>query len=140
MFKKLLVISIAASGLCMATANAAPASILRLYLPWLALAREDGERLTELKLTQACGEFWGLAGIPKDWSVEIISPSSGTAVLHASAGHGASSLFDVRAWNGVVRIAGAHASCKDLSVVLVTETGDRRKEYQLSGRELQLRK
>ncbi|MES2038470.1 MAG: hypothetical protein V4495_11560 [Pseudomonadota bacterium] len=130
----------ATAGLCITVAEAAPASTFRIFFPRLMLANGDGERVTEIKLTQACGEFWGMAGIPKDWGVEIVSPSSGTASLHASAGHGASSLFDLQNWNGVVQISGTHARCKDLSAVITTETGERRKEYHFSGRELHLRK
>ncbi|MDP1980207.1 hypothetical protein [Undibacterium sp.] len=135
MLKKLFFVLIAVTGLSATVANAAPASTFRVFFPRLALAVEDGERVTELKLTQTCGEFWGLAGIPKDWGVEIVSPSSCTASLHASAGHGASSQ-----WNGVVQISGTHARCKDLNAVITTETVERRKEYYFSGRELQLRK
>ncbi|BBB58421.1 hypothetical protein UNDKW_0148 [Undibacterium sp. KW1] len=140
MLKKLFFVLIAVTGLSATVANAAPASTFRVFFPRLALAVEDGERVAELKLTQTCGEFWGLAGIPKDWGVEIVSPSSGTASLHASAGHGASSIFDLQKWNGVVQISGTHARCKDLNAVITTETVERRKEYYFSGRELQLRK
>ncbi|MFZ6710171.1 hypothetical protein [Undibacterium sp. TC9W] len=140
MLKKLFFVLMAVSGLCASVANAAPVSTFRVFFPRLVLAVEDGERVTQLKLTQTCGEFWGLSGIPKDWGVEIVSPSSGSASLHATAGHGASSLFDLKKWNGVIQISGTHSRCQDLNAVITTEAGERRKEYYFSGRELQLRK
>lgn len=124
-----------------AEAHAKPsASRYRLFFPHLPLASDEGERVTDIELVQSCGDFWGLTGIPKDWSVEIISPSSGTAVLKASAGHGASSLFKLEAWNGVIHMADANPRCKDIDVLVKTEARAGKKEYRLSGNQLFLRK
>ena len=110
----------------------------RLYFPVIPLAKEDGERISAVKVVVQCGRFRGVSSIPNDWSVEVIGPSSEETTFRASAGHGSTALWSIKDWNGVIAIA-ADPSCFDISAEVTSEMSDKVKKHSFNSKQLRLR-
>ena len=108
----------------------------RLAFP--AIALEKDERIDALKIEVHCGYIKSLLSVPEDWSFEVRTISR-VATLQASAGHGASWLWDIRPWNRVVAIQSYDASCFDLTAtVYSTFYEERNRERIFNRRQLKL--
>jgi hypothetical protein len=112
----------------------------RLYWPQLAISKANGERVDAIAVEMKCGRFRGVSTIPNDWSVEVLSPSSEVTHLRASAGHGASMLWNLREWDGSIVVSVEDSECFDISAsVTVDIAGQSTKEYKFKRSELRLR-
>ncbi|HXS52890.1 MAG TPA: hypothetical protein VN782_10200 [Usitatibacter sp.] len=111
----------------------------RLYWPHLALSKDRGERIDSFEIQVTCGEFRGVSNIPKDWSLEVVSPSSGITHLRASAGHGAAMIWSLRKMEGSISIGAIDPSCFDISAQVVVDSSGQEKKYKFSRSELRLR-
>lgn len=70
-----------------------------------------GLAIDHVRIVIACGEFVAIERIPADWNVGVSRPISARAGFDASAGHGASALDDLSAFDGAIVIGRADASC-----------------------------
>ncbi len=111
----------------------------RLFFPSIVLAVEDGERIESLEIFLSCGEFRGVSTSPHDWSVEIISPSSDVTTLRASAGHGATSLWNISDWNGAIVLEVTEPTCFEVSAVVTSAKSGQTVEHKIGNKELILR-
>jgi hypothetical protein len=108
-----------------AAADAArTARMVRIGWPPVALKSEDGERISAIELTVTCGRFRRVTNIPDDWSLEVVSPSSEQTTLRASAGHGASELWDLRPLERVIWISIKDDACFDVRARITVGTAD----------------
>ena len=112
----------------------------RLYFPEMNLDKENGERISAIKIVVSCGRFRGLTSIPNDWSVEVVSPSSEITTLKATAGHGSTALWGIKELNGVVLVAATEPSCFEVSSVVDLATSDATRRLRFGRNELKLRK
>ena len=112
----------------------------RLYWPQLALSRDRGERVKSVEIEMACGRFRGVSNIPDDWSLQVVSPSSEVSHLRASAGHGATMLWNLRELDGAITIAVHEPTCFDISATVTVDiAGESEKKYTFKRSELRLR-
>ena len=112
---------------------------VRVYFPPINLNSAKFERITRLGVDVKCGEVAGVRAIPLDWYVATQrGPESFENFLIANAGHGASYLWSIRAWDGVIVVSTTDAKCFAVSAFIVTEDDSLEpKERQVDG--LQLR-
>jgi hypothetical protein len=87
----------------------------RIFFPQLTLNSADGERIDRLDISMACGSFRSISTIPEDWSVQVVSPSSARTSFAADAGHGATSLWNLRQFQGALTISVDERECFELS-------------------------
>ncbi len=92
----------------------------RLFFPSITLDTANGERIESVEVTVSCGRFRALTVIPNDWSAEVVSPMSDETILRASAGHGATTLWNMRDWDGTIIISVEDASCFNISATVGT--------------------
>jgi hypothetical protein len=112
----------------------------RLYWPHLALSSAQGERVEAINIEMKCGRFRALSNIPDDWSLEVASPSSEVTHLRASAGHGASMLWNLREWDGSIGVVVREPQCFDISATVAVDiAGQATKEYKFNRSQLRLR-
>lgn len=109
-------------ALPLAAARAANETLRTISWPPSLLASPTNLRISEIRITLACGEFKAVRFIPTDWNVEVERPVSARAQLHLSAGHGASDLPNLKALDGAIVISGASARCFDILATVYTET------------------
>jgi hypothetical protein len=120
-------VGVSAGGVAVAGDSSQP-KMYRLYWPVLNLAKDKGERIESVRVLMSCGRFRGVTAIPNDWSLEIVSPSSEQTKLHGSAGHGATTLWNLRQFDGAILISIEDRSCFDISAE-VTTTENRRLSF-----------
>ena len=111
----------------------------RVFWPKIVLANDAGERIDSIEITMSCGRFRGMSNIPNDWSVEVISPSSEVTTLKASAGHGATALWNMRELDGVIAVLIKEPACFDISAVVVATTSDNSRSIKFKKSDLHLR-
>ena len=70
-----------------------------------------GLAIDHVRIVIACGEFVAIERIPPDWNVGISRPISAQAGFDASAGHGASALADLSAFDGAIVVGRSDATC-----------------------------
>lgn len=70
-----------------------------------------GLAIDHVRIVVSCGEFVAIERIPPDWNVGISRPISAQAGFDASAGHGASALQDLSAFDGAIVIGRADPDC-----------------------------
>jgi len=122
------------------TAHAAPPKGYRLYFPDLILNKTDGERIDEINIKVACGHIEAITGIPDDWNIEVIRAISAVEEFHASAGHGASRLDNIKILNGVIHITVGEKDCFDVSASIMTLGMEAGRQIELPKSKLKLRK
>ena len=114
-----------------------------IYFPALDLARQDGERIESVEVALSGGRFCGVGNIPKDWSVQVVSPSSGRTSLRASAGHGSTALWNMDEFQGSIAVClSAPISADggaDVSAVVVSATQDARHKHEFKSPQLVLK-
>ena len=117
-----------------------PGPRYRLNFPAISLASGQGERIVSLDVTVRCGFLAGVSSIPADWSITVRGPISGEATLVAKAGHGASWLWTLRTWNGLISVRPYDMSCFDMSARVVTSgvDSDQSKEITFGRHQLRL--
>jgi hypothetical protein len=76
------------------------------YLRW-----SDDLAIDRLRIVVACGEFVAIEHIPSDWNIGTSRPISGHAGFDAHAGHGASALRDLSAFDATIVVSSAEESC-----------------------------
>jgi hypothetical protein len=113
----------------------------RLYFPPLQRVETETNsgRVTAIKVTVRCGYFTGISRIPGDWWVEMHGPISGETTLVASAGHGASYLWNLETWNGSIAITPYEMSCFDVEAAVTTDGPDESKAAETAYTRKQLR-
>lgn len=70
-----------------------------------------GLAIDHVRIVISCGEFVAIERIPSDWNVGISRPISAQAGFDASAGHGASALDDLSAFDGAIVVSRSDPSC-----------------------------
>lgn len=78
-------------------------------------------RVSKLEVTVQCGRIAGVVNIPKGWSVTVSNPSANIAQIHAEADHGASYLWDMKAWNDSVLIMPTDSDCFNVGAEIFTD-------------------
>jgi hypothetical protein len=127
-------------SVCLCSEAAQPRTkLLRVFWPKLTLAKDSGERIEAIEIVVSCGRFRGVSNIPNAWSLEVLSPSSEQTSLRASAGHGATMLWDMRELDGVVSVAVVEPSCFDISAQITTDRSGENKQYHFKRSDLRLR-
>lgn len=109
-------------ALSLSAARAANETLRTISWPPSLLASPTSLRISEIRITLACGEFKAVRFIPSDWNVEVERPVSARAKLHLSAGHTASDLPNLKALDDAIVISGASARCFDILATVYTET------------------
>jgi hypothetical protein len=104
----------------------------RIGFPDLSFDAANGERVESLELLAGCAEFRGISLVPRDWSVDLSSPSGGEARLTTDAGHGINMLTRLAPFNGVISIEVQDSGCFKVSGIVKTSSGKGDKEYKLS--------
>jgi len=92
-------------GLLLAALSAAAyadGTRFKIYWPSIALDSANGERIESVEIRLVGARFRGVLNIPDDWSLEIVSPSSAVTTLRASAGHGATTLWNLEPLDGSI--------------------------------------
>jgi hypothetical protein len=92
----------------------------RVFFPAIKLASTDGERIDSLEIVVSCGRFHAISAIPSDWSAQVVSPVSAQTKLLASAGHGASTLWNMHGMDGGITVVVEDASCFDIAATVGT--------------------
>ena len=105
-----------------------------VYWPSKLVSTTGNLRITELRVSLACGEVKARKNIPSDWNMEVIRPISARSELHFSAGHGASDIPSLKELDGVIVIGDVDKACFEISAQIVTETS----EISISKKELQV--
>lgn len=77
--------------------------------------RSEGLAIDHVSIVIACGEFVAIERVPSDWNVGISRPISAQSGLDASAGHGASALPDLSAFDGTIVVGRADPECLGVS-------------------------
>jgi hypothetical protein len=111
----------------------------RLFWPKITLSKDAGERVTSVEVLMSCGRFRAVGNIPNDWSLEITSPSSEQTRLKASAGHGATTLWNLRELDGVISISVTEPSCFDIAAEVTTIASGQNRTFKFKLSELRLR-
>lgn len=70
-----------------------------------------GLAIDHLRIVMTCGEFLAIERIPSDWNVGVSRPISAQAGFDASAGHGASALDDLSAFDGAIVVGSGDPKC-----------------------------
>lgn len=70
-----------------------------------------GLAIDHVRIVISCGEFVAIERIPADWNVGVSRPISARAGFDASAGHGASALDDLSAFDGAIVVGRSDAGC-----------------------------
>jgi hypothetical protein len=98
----------------------------RLYFPPFKRVETESSsgRVTAIKVTVHCGFITGISRVPGDWWVEMRGPISGETTFAASAGHGASYLWNLKTWNGSISITPYDMSCFDVTAGVLTDGPD----------------
>ena len=115
----------------------------RVYFPDVKLAAQQGERIESLEVVMSGGRFCGISSIPKDWSIEVVSPSSARTVFRASAGHGSTALWNLDEFQGSIAVcldaplAGEHTP--DISGTIVSVTQEESHRHEFTGSQLALK-
>lgn len=119
----LCAIAIALIGLSLSTEVRAADCCYKLKFPnFVRKESSSGSgRVSKLKVTVQCGHITGVSNIPRGWSVEVLRLSAGTASIRAAAEHGATYLWDMKAWDGSILIMPTDAGCFDVSAEIVTD-------------------
>jgi hypothetical protein len=109
-----------------------PAVRYHIFFPPLNLAAQDGERIVSLEIDVACGHFRGIATIPDDWSLQVMSPVSERTALRASAGHGSTALWNLDELDGAIVVSVDDPGCFDISATVVSanQQEEHRHEFQ----------
>jgi hypothetical protein len=121
-----------ASQSLLAAQAVADGSIYRIGFPSLSLDSASGERVDTIELVASCAEFRGISLVPRDWSVNMLSPSGGEARLTAGAGHGINMLVKLSALDDVISIEVQDAECFKISGVVKTSGAREDKTYTLA--------
>jgi hypothetical protein len=96
----------------------------RVFFPQLTLNSAEGERIDRLDISMVCGSFRSISTIPQDWSVQVVSPSSARTSFAADAGHGETTLWNLRQFQGTVTISVDERECFDLSAKVTATMQD----------------
>jgi hypothetical protein len=123
---------LAASQSLPAAQEVAEGHIYRIGFPSLSFDSTNGERVEAVELVAACAEFRGMSSVPRDWSVQILSPSGGVARLTTDAGHGINMLTRLAPFNGVISIEVQESACFKVSGRVKTSSGKGDKDYKIA--------
>jgi hypothetical protein len=104
----------------------------RIEFPSLSLDSASGERVDTIELVATCAEFRGISLVPRDWSVNILSPGGGEARLTAGAGHGINMLVKLAPFDRVISVEVQDAACFRISGVVKTSSAKGDKTYTLA--------
>ncbi|GAA4806634.1 hypothetical protein [Lysobacter hankyongensis] len=88
-----------------------PASRHEIRFPPQFVRPPAGLAIDHVRIVIACGEFVAIERIPADWNVGVSRPISAQAGFDATAGHGASALDDLSAFDGAIVVGRSDASC-----------------------------
>ena len=123
--------------------QARPESRYRVYFPTLSLSSQDGERIESLEVVLNGGRFCGVSSIPKDWSIQVVSPSSARTVFRASAGHGSTALWNLDEFQGSIAVCLGVPVAKEhipgISATIVSATQEGSHRHQFTGSQLALK-
>ena len=111
----------------------------RLFFPEIPFSASDGERIEKIEVSMSCGQFRGVAVIPSDWSLKVVSPVSMKTKLIADAGHGSTALWDLHELKGSISILVEELSCFDITVVILSEIDERTQRHEFSRTKLILK-
>jgi hypothetical protein len=101
------------------------------FPPFELVGTETGSgRVTALKVTIHCAYVTGISRIPGDWWVEVRGPVSGETIIEAFAGHGASYLASLKAWNGSIVITLYQMECFNIQAEVISDGPDENKEVK----------
>lgn len=108
---------------CAATA-AERSKIYVLSFPASMLHPPESLAIDHLRIVVSCAEFVAVGRIPSDWNVGISRPISGQSGFDASAGHGASALFDLSVFDGVIAVASDDEECLQAKATAWSTSGE----------------
>ncbi|HXF77280.1 MAG TPA: hypothetical protein VN598_00340 [Usitatibacter sp.] len=113
----------------------------RIYFPPFKRVETENSsgRVTAIEVTVSCGYFTGVTTIPGDWWIQMRGPISGRSTLEASAGHGASYLWDLKTWDGSITVTPYDQSCFDVEAIVATDGPDETKAAQTKYTRMQLK-
>jgi hypothetical protein len=115
------------------------ASAKEVWVSWPARTLQPAAEMniTDVKMTVRCGEIRAVRSIPPDWNVQVTRPISGVAEFRAEAGHGASSIPNLKPFEGVIAISHEDESCFDVKAHIIghaTEHKFSKKQLNFRGR------
>lgn len=96
---------------------------VKIHFPQLSLSADKGHRVEAIELTATCGSFHGVRNIPRDWTVEVASPSGGKSRFKASAGHGATMLWKLEPWDDGIELNIEDRRCFRIDAVVLVDEG-----------------
>ncbi|MEQ1513607.1 MAG: hypothetical protein ABL934_13150 [Lysobacteraceae bacterium] len=108
---------------CVATA-AERSKIYVLYFPKSMLRPAESLAIDHLRIVVSCAEFVAIDRIPSDWNVGVSRPISGQSGFDASAGHGASALFDLTVFDGAIAVSSDEKDCMQAKVTAWSTSGE----------------
>jgi hypothetical protein len=107
-----------------ATAAAERSKTYVLRFPASVLRPAESLAIDRLRIVVSCAEFVAIERIPSDWNVGISRPISAQSGFHASAGHGASALFDLSAFDGVIAVSSDDEGCLQAKATAWSTSGE----------------
>lgn len=109
-----------------------------LNFPDIALDKKNGERIEQIQITVSCGHIEAILSIPDDWNIDVIRAISAVEELHASAGHGASMLHNIKTFSGVIQLSVGESDCFKVSASLMTSGTDTARQIDFPQSKLEL--
>ena len=82
------------------------------------------ECIEKMEVSIACARWLGIRGIPNDWTVQAVSPSSERSEFKAESGHGSTAVWNFNELRRIIELRVVDPACFDIEARVYVEDRD----------------